>query len=102
MQNTVHSYHLVIIVLFSIQTTVNLLLPTMYKVCQIQFYGLGKETPMKNKPELIIELLNYHLENEIFRHSEVVLRGKNHFCRNRFHLLLKNINFTEQALKATK
>lgn len=39
-----------------------------YKVCQLKFYGLGKETPVKNKPKLIIQLFNSHLENEIFRH----------------------------------
>lgn len=31
------------------------------KVCQLKFYDLGKETPVKNKPKLIIQLFNSYL-----------------------------------------
>ena len=35
------------------------------KVCQLKFYDLGKETPVKNKPKMIIQLFNSYLGNLI-------------------------------------
>ena len=76
------------------------------KVCQLKFYDLGKETPVKNKPKLIIQLFNSYLGKRCSYTIKSYIKGvETHFVeivKFIFHLLFKNIESQELALKVSK
>ena len=62
------------------------------KVCQLKFYDLGKETPVKNKPKMIIQLFNSYLGKRCSYSIKSYIKGvETHFVE-----IVKFISFNFQ------